>query len=99
MRLAGASTRLTPGTNTMAKKQSDSPETAAAGDAKKPGKAKEAKTRPDAAPAAGTPAGAAGGPAGAPTDGAPAPGGDTAAPSAKKKGRQPGIPPRRGKKL
>jgi large subunit ribosomal protein L1 len=76
-----------------------------AGEAKKPreGKPKVAKTKPDtpaATPAAGAPA--------APV--AAAPGGDVAAPaaataagapvpSAKKKGRQPGTPPRRGKKL
>jgi len=63
---------------------------------KKPreGKSKEAKTKP-ATPAAAAPAAAA--PA---TDGAPAaPSGAAPPPSAKKKGRQPGTPPRRGKKL
>jgi large subunit ribosomal protein L1 len=84
----------------MAKKQSSeapekapAPEQAAppAGEARKPreGKgAKEAKTRPDAAPAA-APAAPAATPAAAPAPGEPT----------KKKGRQPGSPPRRGKKL
>jgi large subunit ribosomal protein L1 len=96
----------------MAKKNSPAPpekDTAApekagtppAGEAKKPreGKAKEAKTKP-AAPAAETAPAAP--PAAAPTsDGAPvaAAAGAAPPPSAKKKGRQPGTPPRRGKKL
>lgn len=83
----------------MAKKQGDAPEKepadqapAAPGEAKKGGgKAKEAKTKPDAAPA------------GAPAGGAAEGTAPTAAPppveSAKKKGRLPGKPPRRGKKL
>jgi large subunit ribosomal protein L1 len=88
----------------MAKKPSaDAPDTppaepaaaAPAPEAKKGGpRAKEAKTKPDAAPAAAAPA-----PAAAPAEGtaptvAPAPSEPT-----KKKGRLPGRPPRRGKKL
>src|SRR5262249_49561821 len=66
------------------------PAAPATGEAKKPRERapKEAKTKPDAAPA---PTAA---PAAAPTAGAPAP-----TESTKKKGRQPGTPPRRGKKL
>ena len=87
----------------MAKKQAaeatDTPATApaegqAAPETKKPkeGKAKEAKAKPDAAPAA----------EGKPADGKPAeakPAGQIPEQSTKKKGRQPGKPPRRGKKL
>ncbi len=64
------------------------------GEAKKPreGKAKEAKTKPDAQAAAPAPAPAAAAPAASSPAGAP-----TA--STKKKGRQPGTPPHRGKKL
>ncbi|MFO0846135.1 MAG: 50S ribosomal protein L1 [Gemmataceae bacterium] len=85
----------------MAKKASaDNPEkpadaaAAPAAEAKKPAKApKEAKAKPDAAPAAPpSPAPAAEGAPAAPT--APAPDAPT-----KKKGQQPGNPPRRGKKL
>src|SRR5262249_14692940 len=91
-----------PETPTMAKKASaDNPEkpadaaAAPAAEAKKPAKApKEAKAKPDAAPAA-PPAPAA--PAGEAPPAAPAaPSPDT---PTKKKGQQPGIPPRRGKKL
>ena len=69
------------------------PADAPAGEGKKPreGKAKEAKGKPDAAPAA--PAGPAAGAPAAPS--APA----TGQPSQKRKGKQPGQPPRRGKKL
>jgi large subunit ribosomal protein L1 len=55
--------------------------------AKKPGKAKEAKAKPDAAPAAAAPAPAAGTAPAAPAE------------PTRKKGRLPGKPPRRGKKL
>jgi large subunit ribosomal protein L1 len=83
----------------MAKKPSDAPDQAApAGETNKPreGKTKDARAKPDAAPTAAAPTGA-----GAP---APAEGGASApaaqgAPAAKKKGKQPGTPPRRGKKL
>ncbi len=87
----------------MAKKPSDdapekapaAPEQAAsspAGESKKPREnKKEAKTKPGAPSAAGAPSG----------EGAPAPSASASAPppSAKKKGRQPGTPPHRGKKL
>jgi large subunit ribosomal protein L1 len=79
----------------MAKKQSaDAPDKAApaeqpaAAEAKKPPRTKEAKTRPDTAPA----------PAAPPAESAPMPAAPAEAP-VKKKGRQPGNPPRRGKKL
>jgi len=84
----------------MAKKQSDAPESAAAGTGgsheKKPreGKGGAGKTRPDAAPAtASAPTGGEGGSSPA----APASSAPTA--SVKKKGKQPGNPPHRGKKL
>jgi large subunit ribosomal protein L1 len=95
----------------MAKKQTnptEAPETPAAAPAEKPASAekppaekkprekKEAKAKPDAAPKGETPAAAAPGPAAvAPAPAAaPAPGEPT-----KRKGKQPGHPPRRGKKL
>jgi large subunit ribosomal protein L1 len=92
----------------MAKKQPANPDEAPAAQAapaaaapaegKKPKEAKP-KAKPDAAPAA--PAAA---PPAAKTDGAPAAppapaAGDGAAARAKRKGKQPGKPPRRGKKL
>ncbi len=92
----------------MAKKQADAPDKAAPAPAaegaapalegKKQPKAKEAKAKPDAA-AAPAPAPATAAPAGdgaAPAAPAAAPAGE---PTAKRKGQQPGIPPRRGKKL
>lgn len=83
----------------MAKKQSaDAAEKAApaaepaAAEQKKPAKSKEPKAKPDAAPAAAAPAAAPEGGAAAPAPLSPD------APT-KKKGQQPGNPPRRGKKL
>ncbi len=63
-------------------------------EAKKPREDKKGKTKPDGAPAAAAPAEA---PAAAAT--APAAPGGEAAPGPKRKGRQPGHPPHRGKKL
>lgn len=89
----------------MAKKQSadtpdqaapattDQPAAGATEQPKKPAKTKEAKAKPDAVPAPAAPSAAEGAPAAAPAT--------PAAPqeSTKKKGRLPGKPPRRGKKL
>jgi large subunit ribosomal protein L1 len=89
----------------MAKKQADTPETPAGeqapapAEAKKPRepRAKEGKGKPDAQPSAAGSPGTAAPAATAPAAPAAAPGpGDQ---PTKKKGRQPGNPPRRGKRL
>jgi large subunit ribosomal protein L1 len=86
----------------MAKKKAaaDAPDQAAEqaapppAETKKPreSKAKEAKAKPDAAPAAAAPGAA-------PAPASTAPSGPAPTEAAKKKGRQPGTPPKRGKKL